>query len=427
MGSPLHILICTPWPRSGSSSVFAAQAGAYLSQGHDLAVVVVPHNPGHRERQARLWGLVREDFDFVPADSLYLNRSNHRIRRWLSLGFWEWLWAGRDSILAIEERYATRSLLDPALVQRIRSQGVALIHVNHALNMGVARKIAALAQRSGFARPEIVLETHDVQSNRYSRCRFRNPFSKAVEPAAQILRDELRLLAKADVLIHISDGDFTDFTRALPDRRHFLLRPTSRNQPALLPGRAAPTIDFLFVGNAHQGNVAGIEWFLASVMPRLSGRGFRIRIVGGVADWFRQNRPADYEAHAEIWMDEQPQVSEIYETSRFVIVPALFATGVSIKLIEALAMAKHVVATPMAMAGIAAVPGIEAAVRVAADADAFADAMLDLAGRADEPNLAGQDVYASHFSNARYQQALLAILRESTRLASGTAAVAGPA
>ncbi|WEK49189.1 MAG: glycosyltransferase [Candidatus Kaistia colombiensis] len=333
------------------------------------------------------------------------------------MAHWEWLWAGRDSILAIEERYAARSQFDPALLKRISSQGVALIHVNHAFNMGVAQKIAALARSAGFARPEIILETHDVQSHRYGRSRLANYFTKQADPPARILRDELRILGQADALIHISEDDVAHFRRALPDRRHFLLRPTTRNQPPSLPDKARSSIDFLFIGNAHHGNIASIQWFLTSVMPRVSGRGFRIRIVGGVAGWFRQHSPSVYAAHRDIWMDEQPQVAEIYESARFVIVPTMLGTGASIKLIEALAMAKHVVATPTAMAGIASVPGIEDAVRVAGNAEEFAAAMLDLAGLPEEPNLAGLDVYASHFSNACYQQALLAILREGIRAA----------
>jgi glycosyltransferase involved in cell wall biosynthesis len=408
---PLYILICPPWPRSGSSSVFAAQAETYLSQGHELAVIVAPHSAAHRTKRRLLWETVREDFSFATKGGLYLNRSNGRIRRLFSVAFWDWLFAGRDSVLAIEERYAARSRIDPALLARIRVQGVALIHVNHAFNMGVARKIAAVAQSCGFARPKIVLETHDVQAQRYGRGQLRNYLSGQIDSSESVMRDETRILSHADALIHISEDDVAYFRQTLPDHRHFLLRPTTRNQPHSLEKNRMPTIDFLFVGNAHAANIASIQWFLEAVMPRLVGLNFNIRIVGAIASWFLRNLPSVYAKYPDIWIEEQPQIADIYNAARFVIVPTTLATGASIKLIEALAMGKHVVATPMALAAFANIPGIGGAVRVADDAAGFAAAMQDLTGRPDEPNLAGLDIYAAYFSNACYQRSLLNILR----------------
>jgi glycosyltransferase involved in cell wall biosynthesis len=409
---PLYVLICPPWPRSGSSSVFAAQAKTYLSQGHELAVVVSPHSAAHREKYSLLWKTVREDFSFATKGGLYLNRSNGRIRRLFSMAYWDWLIAGRDSVLAIEERYAARAQIDPALLKRIRAQGVALIHVNHAFNMGVARRIAAVAQCRGFARPKIILETHDVQAQRIGRGQLRNYLSGRVDSSESVMRDETRILGRADALIHISEADIAHFRQTLPGHPHFLLRPTTRNQPLSSERKATPTIDFLFVGNAHAANIASIQWLLDSVMPRLAGLDLRIRIVGAISGWFRQKAPEVYAKYPDIWMDEQPQIADLYNDSRFVIVPTTLATGASIKLIEALAMGKHVVATPMAMAAFATTPGIDAAVRVAGDAAGFAAAMQDLAGRPDEPNLVGLDIYSAHFSNACYQRSLLKILRE---------------
>ncbi|BCP53300.1 hypothetical protein K32_19170 [Kaistia sp. 32K] len=328
------------------------------------------------------------------------------------MAYWDWILAGRDTVMAIESRYAGRSRIDAGLLARIRARGVALVHVNHAFNMGAAQRIAKAAESAGFPRPKILLETHDIQAHRYGHGRLPNPITRQVDDLDRLYRDEAKIGAEADALVHISEDDVEHFRKLLPDRRHFLNRPTSRNHLKATRPNGAATIDFLFVGNAHAGNIKSIQWFTSEVLPRLSGQGLRIRIVGSIATWFRQHQPSVFEAHREIWLEEQPDLAEIYASSRAVIVPTTAGTGASIKLVEALAMGKHVVATPMAVSAFARVPGIEGAVRIAEGADEFAREMKALASLPDVPNERGLALYASHFSNECYQRTLAGILRE---------------
>lgn len=411
LAKPFYLIICPPWSRSGSSSIFAAQVEAYAGEGHALAVLVVPHNQAHRVKHRRVWDAVVSDFTFVARQDLYFGQTARRLRRGLCWAHFDWLRAGRDSILAVEERYARKSRIDAALLARVRADGVALIHVNHAFNMGVALRIARVAEEAGHGRPKIMLETHDVQAQRYTQGQQINHLSKRVDELSLLERDESRISGQADALIHISEADVDHFKRALPGRRHFLNRPTSRNQRVDSPPNTAPSIDFLFVGNAHAGNVDSIRWFLGEVMPLLSGHGLAVRIVGNVAEWFRRSSPALYGAYRALWLEEVIDLAEIYAASRFAIVPTTTGSGASIKLIEALAMGKHVVATPLAVAAFARVPGIEEAVRIAADAPRFAEEMVQLARDTDVVNRAGLALYAEHFSHECYRRRTLDIVR----------------
>ena len=85
-------------------------------------------------------------------------------------------------------------------------------------------------------------------------------------------------------------------------------------------------------------------------------------------------------------------------------------TGASIKLIEAFGMGKFAVATSEAVAGFAGIEDLSRAVIIADDAEAFAAAMTNLAGRGNAVNDAGRAIYERYFSNSVYETALAQVV-----------------
>lgn len=169
-------------------------------------------------------------------------------------------------------------------------------------------------------------------------------------------------------------------------------------------------IDFIYVGNGHRANVRSIEWFFEHVGPRLDMKRIRVRIAGGIADHFRTHNPSLIAAHRDAWLSEQDTVGDLYAASRFVMVPMTCGSGISIKLVEALAMGKFVITSPRAVAALDGIEGLDQAVTVAETAEDFANAMKAMASRESTINEYGRTLYRRHLSNARYVTTLSKIV-----------------
>jgi glycosyltransferase involved in cell wall biosynthesis len=412
--SGLCVMLCPPWPRSGSSHLFHAQVKAYLAMGLAVAVVVVPHHTDHRPEATGMWNLVSLDFSFDPRQTLLFNRSRQQTRRFVSKSYWSWLVRGRDSALAIQARLAGRSELHPELVALLSRHGVEIIHVNHCVNLGAAKRIAACSVSGGHPAPKLLLDTHDVQSDRYRDCGIVNPFTHRVDSRSSLERNEVALCRDADVLLHVSTSDLAHFRSILPDKEHRLVRPTTRKavEAAGRPLGESP-IDFVYIGDGHATNTRSITWFLEAVAPLLDMKQLRVRIAGGVAARFRDRHPQIFAAYPEVWIPELHDVRSLYAVSRFVIVPMKGGTGASIKLIEAFGMGKFAVATSEAVAGFAGIEDLSRAVIIANGAEEFAAAMTGLSDRGDAVNDAGRAIYERHFSNSIYEAALAEVVRPS--------------
>jgi sugar transferase (PEP-CTERM/EpsH1 system associated) len=150
---------------------------------------------------------------------------------------------------------------------------------------------------------------------------------------------------------------------------------------------------FVFTGAMdYWPNVDAVLWFAAEVLPRLrvSLPGCRFAIVGSkpapevqalanqpdilVTGRVEDVRP--YLAHADV-----------------VVAPLRIARGIQNKVLEGMAMARPVVASPQAMEGISALPDLE--VRVADDAATMAEAVLTALDDADMGRAARQRVRES--------------------------------
>jgi polysaccharide biosynthesis protein PslH len=139
-----------------------------------------------------------------------------------------------------------------------------------------------------------------------------------------------------------------------------------------LPGPAAPAapppppdgpFTFLFVGNfGYYPNEDAARWFCARVLPLLrerAGGPFRVRLAGAAPPLAVRMLAAEPEVTVTGWV---PDVGPCYATAHAVIVPVRAGGGTRIKVLEAFAHRRPVVATPAGVEGLGVTAGDQALV-----------------------------------------------------------------
>jgi glycosyltransferase involved in cell wall biosynthesis len=144
---------------------------------------------------------------------------------------------------------------------------------------------------------------------------------------------------------------------------------TSTPEPA-----GPPTL--IFTGTMfHPPNATGVLWFAKEAWPAIRGRfpDARLMIVGRDPSPDVRALTAD---HAIEVTGEVPTVAPYFAKSTLAIAPLLSGGGTRLKIVEALASGRAVVATPMAAEGLDLVDGQDILLR--ASASDFADACCEL-------------------------------------------------
>jgi glycosyltransferase involved in cell wall biosynthesis len=141
----------------------------------------------------------------------------------------------------------------------------------------------------------------------------------------------------------------------------------------------------LFVGALdYLPNQLGLEWFATEVLPELRRR-LACPLIVDLVGTAPPHPPADPEllVHGRV-----PSVEPFYEQAHAVVVPVMFGSGTRLKMIEAMAYGRPVVATTAGAEGLPAVPGAD--YFQADDPAAFAKALSVIADRCERrhPRLA---------------------------------------
>jgi glycosyltransferase involved in cell wall biosynthesis len=183
---------------------------------------------------------------------------------------------------------------------------------------------------------------------------------------------ETAWLNLADVVVAITAEDAAEFSR-IGVTQPTLVAPMSS---AMVPSGADPHPGrLLFVGSGYEPNVRGVDWFLSEVAPRLErmrpGR-FSLDLVGTVgAETRARGRAIPVRVHGLV-----DSLAPHYARASVVIAPIFEGTGLKVKVVEAIAHGKALVATPEALRGVSS-RASDAAIG-AADAESFANALIAL-------------------------------------------------
>lgn len=191
------------------------------------------------------------------------------------------------------------------------------------------------------------------------------------DSVAGISRDsELALLGKADAVIAIQAAEAGFVQRALPGSAVILAPMAAHPIDAPQPGLADR---LLFVGSNTAPNVHGLRWFIDQIWPdlRAARPALTLDVAGAVAAAFPAGGPAGVVFHGLV-----DDLAPLYDRAGVVISPLLHGSGLKVKLIEALARGKAIVATAVTLQGVEEIAG--QAVARADDAPAFLAAILRL-------------------------------------------------
>lgn len=145
--------------------------------------------------------------------------------------------------------------------------------------------------------------------------------------------------------------------------------------PLPTPSRAAgEEFRLVFVGAvSYRPNRLGLEWFIRRVLPRVRERiSVRLDVVGTGAGNLVGSR--EVVLHGRV-----PSVQPFYEQAHAVIVPVLYGSGTRLKVIEAMAFRRPVVATAAGVEGLRVRAGVD--YFEADEPQGFADALIEVARR----------------------------------------------
>lgn len=153
-------------------------------------------------------------------------------------------------------------------------------------------------------------------------------------------------------------------------------------------GRFAPAPEapeprrLLFIGSfAHLPNLLGLEAFLRLAWPRLRAAGATLHVISGAdpahyLDLYKDRVQVDLRDPRIEWEAYVADVRPAYRRAEIIAAPLLASAGTNIKILEAMAMGKAIVATPAAVNGLDVEAGVEAL--IVPSVEEMADAALGL-------------------------------------------------
>jgi glycosyltransferase involved in cell wall biosynthesis len=291
-----------------------------------------------------------------------------------------------------------------------------LIHVNHVYTIGFAGRLNTRLSQVQHRIPMIV-ETHDVQAHIIQDNGEKNPWTRRPDSLARLIRSEIKRLAPADVLIHLTQDDLEFFAPRFPDKPHVLAMPMMPHVPppkAASAAAAAEPIDVLFVGTGHVANLEAVDWLFREVWPHIAHLGLTLRIAGHIDELVRLKLPELYHEFRAFFTGPVADVAPYYAAARCLIAPMVSGRGISIKTIEALAFGKPIVGTSKAYRGMPMDVIQAAGLRPCDDARDFADAIV----RTLRTETIGATRYRALYDRLFSKSAYFRSLDEATRRAT---------
>jgi polysaccharide biosynthesis protein PslH len=351
--SPAVIIVGPPWPRSGTARLMQNQIAYYRNRGYLTVFICVPIHSSFTETHAD-WQEIKDGMQELGAEYFFFPPIDHR--RFIVEKYTAWVRHGfRGTALDWIVFTAKSAQLSDQAIRFIGGLPVALMHVNHVFTLGFAQRLLQQSVRFGQHVP-MILETHDVQSQRLQDRGEINPWTHRHDTLERLLHSEVAHLNKVKVLVHCSADDFHFFKQRLPHNQHILAMPTIDEAFVSTVNAVCPSspdaIDLLFVGQNTDFNRASIQWFFEQVWPLIADRGYAVRIVGPVDKLVRKELPDLYQAFRSYFVGPAAELAPSYRAARCVFAPMVSGTGISVKTIEALALGKPFVGTSKAFRGM---------------------------------------------------------------------------
>lgn len=432
---PLAVVLSALWGRVGSTAIFETQTGVLMRRGYRVARVYVEHWP-HRglDRAKRLRALVEADqARHRPHLTLVMERNERLIPpRSLAgtVGF-----KPASSVGRFAQALANCTLPDPVAAGYIASRAVVAV-VNHAQHMAAARSLTAAP---------VILETHDVLTDLLDLHGIPAFVPGGRDSRSARLADERALWAQAACCVNLSAADHAEIAPFA--RQAALIRPcrplsgaTGRTWPEIVQAHdragwsanaaGCGNFDLMLWGSWHDNNVRSIRWFLRDVLPQLAGaRRLRIVLAGAVV---RAMGDLSFAACDLVACPEVDVLEDLAARASVLVIPDQGGTGISIKMMDALAWGACFAATPGAFRALDLTDEEHCwsatAAELAEDISRLLSSMPERTAR----SMAGRRIFARNYSVGRYEAAWGEVLDrlgfggEVRGPSAGTGAVAAP-
>jgi glycosyltransferase involved in cell wall biosynthesis len=292
---------------------------------------------------------------------------------------------------------------DPALAAAVRAAA------GTDLDVLVVEHVQLLPYARGVAADRLVVDMHNIESaltRRIARSST-GPKRLVYELEARALRGLERRVSDADVVAVVSDVD-RDTLVDVVDHPRVVVVPNAWEATAPLPPAAGPVVSFVAL-LSWGPNVDAAVWFARSVWPLVTARlpGAHLQLVGrNPARAVRDLAGPDVEVTGTV-----ADLAPWYERTRVAVAPLLAGGGSRLKILEALAAGRPVVATTIGAEGLEDLVG--RGVVVADEPAAMADALVELlsdGGRSDELGRTGAEAVATDHTWSAAVRPLLAAL-----------------
>lgn len=302
-----------------------------------------------------------------------------------------------------EGSHYRHSTPDPKAVSDFRNRTFeAAIHwVQRRWKPAVAQlEFTQMAQYAEAVKPaKSILVEHDITLDLYEQLlRDKEDFDLRLE-LEKWQRFERDAWRKLDCVVVMSDKDKTTVTGA---KRVEVIEngvDLERFQPS---AQAPEPKRLLFIGSfAHLPNLMALAWFVKEVWPKLHGA--TLHIIAGrnpeyYVDFYKDRVSIDLKQPGIELESFVSDVRPAYQRAEIVIAPLLASAGTNIKIMEAMACGKAIVATPGGVNGLSVEPGQDFV--LAPTAQEFADAIEAL--QSDPMRRAAIERQARATAEARY-------------------------
>lgn len=181
---------------------------------------------------------------------------------------------------------------------------------------------------------------------------------------------EVQHLNRYDVMVAITQRDLNFFSK-LGFRKKGIVSPIGLEMDRYKPDYQSfqQPLSLSFIGSLDWvPNVEGLEWFIQKVMPIINKQHPKIELH--VAGRNMPKRLYNYSSKTIKVHGEVPSSTEFLNKYSVMIVPLFSGSGMRAKILEAMALGKVVISTPLGMEGIHATEGDE--VLMAQTASTFA-------------------------------------------------------
>jgi glycosyltransferase involved in cell wall biosynthesis len=350
---PLVLLISALWGRVGSTAIFDAQTRYLLERGFVVARVLIDHYPRKGpERQAHLEAMLAENFERVRPHVHFIAERNE--------GFWHLARLNSDEVFnhcSPVRRFgmllADARVDDPAGAAWCSGCAVLSV-VNHPPHVAFAERLS---------RAPVVLETHDIFAKVLARDGLPRFVPRRPDGAHRREADENDIWRRVAACVNLSPDDQSVVSRVATCS--VLARPyvsrrdlDIRSWPGVIAAnglpphyRQTPQFDVMLWGDWHEGNVAGVRWFIEKVADRDARlRQASILVVGRVTRALPGRLLRRPNLFATGFVD---RIDDFFARSTVLVIPDRpDASGVSIKMVDALARGCCFASTASGLRGV---------------------------------------------------------------------------